>query len=40
MANESFDKNKLVRHWIESSDEDFDTMMVLFESKKYSWALF
>jgi HEPN domain-containing protein len=40
VTKESLDKDKLVRHWIESSDEDFDAKMVLFESKKYSWALF
>jgi len=40
MSKLSFDKDKLIKHWIESSDEDFETMMVLYESKKYSWALF
>lgn len=26
--------------WIESSDEDYETMMVLYESHKNSWSLF
>jgi len=40
MTKPGFDKDKLIKHRIESSDEDFETMMVLFESKKYLWALF
>jgi len=35
MLKLSFDKDKLIHHWIESSNEDFETMMILFESKKY-----
>ncbi len=31
---------KIVNHWIKTSDEDFDTMNFLFQSKKYNWALF
>ena len=31
---------KIINHWINTSDDDFDTMMVLFNSKKYNWALF
>lgn len=30
----------IVRHWIETSDEDFKTMLNLFHSGSYSWALF
>jgi HEPN domain-containing protein len=40
MENLDFDKNKLINYWINSSDEDFDTMIVMFDSKRYSWALF
>jgi len=32
--------DKIVKHWIETSDDDFDTMLVLFRSKSYHWALF
>ena len=34
------DKDKIVTFWIESSDEDYETMMILFESKRYTWSLF
>lgn len=40
MEQKDFDKDKLIRYWIESSDEDFDTMITMFESKKFNWALF
>jgi HEPN domain-containing protein len=38
-ANE-FDKKKLTKYWIEGSDDDFETMMTMFNTKKYSWSLF
>lgn len=31
---------KIVKNWIETSDEDFDTMLDLYASKKYNWSLF
>jgi HEPN domain-containing protein len=31
---------KYVKHWIETSDDDFSTMHSLFKLKKYHWALF
>ncbi len=31
---------KIVTHWIESSDEDFKSMCSMLESKHYDWALF
>ncbi len=34
------DVEKVVKHWIETSDEDFETMISLFNSKSYSWSLF
>ena len=34
------DVNKIVNHWIKTSDDDFDTMNFLFKSKRYNWALF
>ncbi len=40
MEQKDFDKHKLVSYWIESSDDDFDTMIALLESKRYNWALF
>ena len=38
--NEKFDKEKLIKHWIESSDNDFKTMIDLFETQNYNWSLF
>ncbi|WP_375580614.1 HEPN domain-containing protein [Marivirga tractuosa] len=31
---------KVVNHWIDTSNEDFDTMMKLYDSKSYHWSLF
>lgn len=36
----NIDVDKIVQHWIETSDEDFSTMQTLFDSKSYSWSLF
>ena len=40
MENENFDSDKIIQYWIDSSDDDFDTMMVMFETKRFNWALF
>jgi len=40
MEQKKFDKDKLIRYWIEGADEDFDTMTTMLENKKYNWALF
>jgi len=40
MDNKKIDKEKLIKYWIDSSDEDFDTMIDMFKSKRYSWSLF
>jgi HEPN domain-containing protein len=40
MEQEDFNKDKLIRYWSDSSDDDFDTMMAMFEKKKFNWALF
>ena len=39
MDNE-FDKERIISHWIESSDNDFKTMIDLFQTKNNNWALF
>ncbi|CAN2040177.1 DNA-binding protein [Candidatus Magnetomoraceae bacterium gMMP-15] len=31
---------KIMNHWIETSDDDLKTMNTLFQSKSYNWALF
>ena len=40
MEQKDFDKDKLIKYWSDSSDDDFDTMVAMFESKKFNWALF
>ena len=40
MSHPDFDKQKLIDFWIAASDDDFDTMLVMFEGKRYNWALF
>lgn len=32
--------NKVINHWRESSDEDFDTMLKLYDAGSYNWSLF
>jgi HEPN domain-containing protein len=34
------DCEKIVAHWIEASDNDFNTMLILHSAKSYHWALF
>jgi HEPN domain-containing protein len=40
MVNDGIDIEKTIHHWISRSDRDFDTMMHLFATKDYHWALF
>lgn len=40
MEDANFDKEKLIKFWTEGSDDDFETMIVMFEARRYSWALF
>jgi len=40
MNKKEFDKQKLIYHWISASDEDYDTMVALFDAQRYSWVLF
>lgn len=40
MNNYKIDKEKLIKYWIDSSDDDYDTMIDMFKSKRYSWSLF
>ena len=40
MRPTNFDKQKLILFWVEGSDDDYDTMLKMFEGKKYNWALF
>lgn len=34
------EKIELIKYWIETSDQDYNTMIHLFESKDYHWSLF
>lgn len=38
--NKNLEKEKLIRHWIDSSDKDFKTMEDLYQTKNNNWALF
>lgn len=38
--SDSFDKERVIKHWIDSSDKDFITMIDLFQTKNYHWSLF
>jgi HEPN domain-containing protein len=40
MERTDFNKEKLIKYWIEGSDEDFETMNTMFISKRFSWSLF
>lgn len=36
----NIDVDKIVNHWIQTSDDDLKTMLSLFDSKSYGWSLF
>ncbi len=38
--NVNIDVDKVVNHWIQTSEDDFKTMLNLFDSKSYGWSLF
>ena len=42
MSGDDFkiDVEKIVKHWIDTSEEDFQTMLNLFDSKSYGWSSF
>jgi len=40
MDNKDFNKDKLIEYWIAGSDDVYETMIAMFDSKKYSWSLF
>jgi len=35
-----FDKERIIHHWIESSDKDFKAMIDLYQTQNNNWALF
>lgn len=34
------DKDGLINYWVETSNQDYNTMINLYESKDYNWCLF
>lgn len=34
------DKKEIIKYWLKSSDNDYQTMEYLFEGKNYPWSLF
>jgi len=40
MENVDFDREKIIKYWVDSSEEDFETMKAMYESKRYSWSMF
>jgi len=36
----NIDIDKIVQHLIETSDDDFNTMLTLYDSRSYGWSLF
>ena len=40
MENAGFDRDKVIQFWIESSDEDFETMITLYDNNRLSWSMF
>ena len=40
MSKEQFEKQKIIDFWVISSDDDFDTMMAMYDTHRYSWSLF
>jgi HEPN domain-containing protein len=38
--NKEFDKKRVINHWIESADQDFKTMIDLYQTQNNNWALF
>ena len=37
---ENIDVENICRHWIDTSEEDYRTMLNLYDTKSYTWALF
>jgi HEPN domain-containing protein len=42
MDNENIDIDieKIVKHWVDTSDDDYKTMLTLYDSNSFGWALF
>lgn len=40
MENRNLDIEKIVNYWITTSDRDFETMLHMYDTMDYHWALF
>ncbi len=40
MEEKEINVEKIIKHWIESSDKDFQTMEDMYKTKHYHWSLF
>lgn len=40
MNSKELNKDRLIKYWIDGSEDDFETMKAMFDSKRYSWTLF
>lgn len=40
MNDPKINKKKVIQYWLEGSDEDFKTMSILYDTKRYTWSLF
>ena len=40
MKNTDFDADKMIQYWLDSSNDEFETMITLYENKRYSWCMF
>jgi HEPN domain-containing protein len=40
MNKKQFEKQKIIDYWMVSSDDDYDTMIAMLNTKRYSWSLF
>lgn len=36
----NIDVERIVKHWIDTSEDDYQTMLTLYNSNSFSWALF
>ena len=40
MDNKDLNKDKLIEYWVAGSDDDYETMIAMYDSKRFSWSLF
>ncbi len=38
MTNNKIDLDKIINHWLMTSDDDYETMIHLYNSKDYHWS--